>query len=190
GDDETIAQYLAKWAGQLLKYPHLKTTCPVLLSEEGSGKNTFFEILASLLGRDKVLSVTNSERDLFGTFNSLLEGKLLVLVNEAESKMRKAHVGQLKEYITESHFVCSRKGEHSRTLRSCHRFAIFANSSTPPVDVTVDNRRFTVVSCSNDLKGDATFFDAIYACLEQPDFLKTVYSYLTGLDGLDTFHSE
>jgi hypothetical protein len=79
-----------------------------------------------------VLSVTNSERDLFSTFNSLLEGKLLVLVNEAETKMRRAHVCQLKEYVTESHFVCSRKGEHSRTLRLCSRFAIFANSSTPP----------------------------------------------------------
>jgi hypothetical protein len=47
-----------------------------------------------------------------------------------------------------------------------------------------------VVSCSNDLKGDSEFFSQLYKHIEDPHFLKSVYNYLTSLEGLDTFHSE
>ncbi|MBC7408962.1 MAG: hypothetical protein H7339_11285 [Arcicella sp.] len=64
-NDDEIYNYFIKWTGQMIKFPEVKSICPVLISKEGAGKGTFIELMRKMLGSSKVLETTDPSRDVW-----------------------------------------------------------------------------------------------------------------------------
>ena len=82
GNDDQF-QYLLKWCARLLKEPECRNrTGLVLLSKQGTGKNTFFtDHLVNIIGKVYACYESNAN-NIFGQFNKKIENKHLVVCNE------------------------------------------------------------------------------------------------------------
>ncbi|KAJ1390140.1 hypothetical protein B484DRAFT_439802, partial [Ochromonadaceae sp. CCMP2298] len=70
--EQEVYDYVSCWIAHMFKKPAEKSTHFTLISEEGAGKGVFFDVLSQLLGHAKVLTTSSPERDVWGSFNSLM----------------------------------------------------------------------------------------------------------------------
>src|SRR6185437_9072980 len=83
GNDEAAAAYLLKTLAHQVQKPGLKQ--PILITlrgPQGSGKDLLLDFTGAVLGAGMYLN-TSRGKDILGDFNALLEGKLLVKLEEA-----------------------------------------------------------------------------------------------------------
>ena len=82
--NEDQYNYLIKWCARLLKIPNATNkTALILLSKQGTGKNTFFtDHLVRIIGNMYSCYESNSN-NIFGQFNKKVENKHLIVLNEA-----------------------------------------------------------------------------------------------------------
>ena len=66
------------WIAQMIQYPEIKSVCPVLISEDGAGKNTILEFLKRMLGEKKVMETTKPQDEVCGHFNSKMQDAFLL----------------------------------------------------------------------------------------------------------------
>lgn len=120
-------------------------TAWLLWGVEGSGKGLLLgKVLEPLFGEENTTQLMFSNLD--GDFNSLLEGKLLVNIDEAElSKSRDGDevMAKLRNWITEPTMVINTKHVKERSVPSFVNFIVFANSYRP-LRISASDRRWHV----------------------------------------------
>jgi hypothetical protein len=82
GNNEKLLDYFLNWQAHLLQHPAEKmVVILVMRGLEGIGKGIFFGTLMNIIGEFFFLSPSSTE-ELFGNFNSLMDNKLLVIMDE------------------------------------------------------------------------------------------------------------
>ena len=109
-NDEKDTLFLMKFIGQFLKYPAIKTYCIILISEQGAGKGTLMYMIERLIGEQKFLESTDPERDVWSTFNSLMENAFIVNCDELDAKSQEKCEGKIKGLITNKNLTINPKG--------------------------------------------------------------------------------
>jgi hypothetical protein len=186
--DMSVVSYFEKWIGQMLKFPSTKTTCPVLISEEGAGKGTLIKLLTAMIGNNRVFETTSPERDVWGNFNGQMKESFFVVLNELSKKQTEQAEGKLKGYITDKTIDVNIKGVEVIKINSYHRFIITTNSEDPIKTTDGDRRKF-IIRSSDELIGKKEYFVMINKLLADQNVIRSCYNYFVGLDGLDTFHT-
>ena len=69
-------------------------------SEEGMGKDMFYNLLKNMIGGDFCGNTIKVERDVLGDFNSFLTNKVLVVINELKGSVGYKYSDDLKFHIT------------------------------------------------------------------------------------------
>ena len=188
GNDHNVASYFEKWIGQMLKFPSVKTICPVLISKEGAGKGTFVKLMTALIGSKRVFESTTPERDVWGTFNSNMKESYFVVLNELSKKQTLEAEGKIKGLITDPTVDINEKNIGTYKVKSYHRFMITTNNEDP-IKTTDDDRRKLIIRSSDELIGNKPYFNKLNDLLKDPDVIRSCYDYFVGLDGLDTFNN-
>jgi len=188
GNDANVADYLIKWLAQMFQYPATKSRQIVLISNEGAGKGRFLNFLYSLMGIKKVLETTRPSQFVWGQFNGQMENAFLVNLNEMSLKEAEGAEGWLKGLITDSAMLINKKGIDPYPIISYHRFLTTSNSENP-VKTKNDDRRNVIIRSSDELIGNAKYFDELTAFFDDVSVQRTVYDYLMSIKDMDRFNS-
>lgn len=176
-DDNERFEYIMKWLATMLRYG--KTgICLVLLGKKGTGKSTFIQLASALIGKEYYSSLENIH-DLNSQFNSQLYKSIIIGIEEVGEKAFKNRTTQnkLKAYITEPSVRVEKKGMDSFTARNNCNFIICSNFSNP-VDITEDNRRFTVFEVNDCEMQNHKYFNSLMEELKDQTVIQHLRYYL------------
>ena len=177
-----VAEYVIKFEAQMYQRPATKTgTSVILMGEEGTGKNFLLDLHRDMMGRDKFLQTATPSTSLYGRFNRLREGRVLIVINEANGADNFAANDVIKDMITCDEFVSEGKGTNSYTM-NCHARFIFTTNNLNAMRVNPDSRRYVVVEVSSALKGNTEYFRDLAALYSDGDNRYAFYRYLMEMD--------
>jgi hypothetical protein len=193
GEDQTVADYVLKWLAYTVKFPAFKTCSSlVFLGKEGCGKGTLISYMQEICGHDKVKTTDDPNRDVWGPFNSNLEGaKIMVIEEPSRADLQDSH--KLKDKITSTSLIINRKGEEPYTGTSYANYIIDTNDPDPFTKLGEDQRRFmisktsTVRKVSPGTSENVDYWKQHRANIANPHALATIYHNLMELPDVDEF---
>lgn len=129
------SEYLLAWDCDWIQKPGSKTLGTMICCQgsEGSGKSLYGRFKAELAGPARALTTTIDR--VVGEFNGILEGKILVVVEEMDNLQKRgaAHdkTSTLKSLVTEKKITYNQKNVKAKEGDSYHRWV--SNSNDPAV---------------------------------------------------------
>lgn len=183
--DDPRCQYVLFFVCQMIQHPGIKLgVILVLLGSEGCGKSLFTMFLAALVGAGRYIDTKMS--NIIGDFNSLLDGKLLVVIQEID-KMTREETSKFKTLLTDRDVTINAKGVQQYSSRSYHRFIATSND----INAIDSDRRPFYVSCLVDLKlpENLPFLEQLWRDIDDPHALCLVYHELQNINMDEKFGS-
>jgi hypothetical protein len=168
GNNQGKAEFVLNWLADILQNPTRKPgVALVLRGDEGTGKTVMGAMLRRILGERNVL--VNSDKDrILGKFNAALAGKILIQAEESFFAGDSRTSDALKHLITGQIFDIELKFGRTFQIDSFHRLIITSNHSQV-IQASSESRRFVVCEASNARRGDAEYFDRLYAVADGRD---------------------
>jgi len=172
--------YLIKYIAHLFQKPTQLPGIAILFqSEQGFGKDTLRQIIARLIG-NKYVHETSDMESIFGSFNSSIANKLLVVLNEMEGKDGFGYKERMKALWTADIIELNEKNVKRWKQQNFMRAFIYSNNKRP-IQIPYDDRRYVAYRASN-VKPSKEFFDSIYALMDEPEEQLGLYEYLMNID--------
>jgi len=183
--EEAECNYVRCWISHAFQFPSVKPPKMItLIGDQGTGKSLLVNTIGQLFGEKRTFSSSSPERDIWGTFNGLVEGKDLIILNETGKQNSHQAEGQIKDLIDAGTITINAKQKCQYPTRSFHRF-IQTTNSKDPVKTSQDDRRNVIIRCSDKLKGNFTYFENFVRTMARPNALRSIYwSFrVTPIDG-------
>jgi len=177
--EEAYFDFLMKILAMWVQKPWKKTLCPVLRSQQGTGKKVLPDLLGRIFGNAFCSSSNHSH--IFGQFNALIENKVVIELNEAMFGGDKQLSGALKAAITEDTMAITRKGKDPYIIKNQKKFFIVSNEEFA-IPADRDARRFLFLDVSDCKKGDKEYFDELYGLITKGKGANYFLHYLNSLD--------
>lgn len=179
--EEKSVQFLEKWFAHLFQMPDIKTgVCVVITGEEGNGKDTAIDSIALIMGRIKRYITSQPEKDVWGHFNSMMSSCCLVQLSEIDRMNTNAHMGKIKDIITNPTITIEDKGLKPYITQSNHNFIGTTNNELP-FNLGDKQRRIAIVNASSKYIGNKEYFMKLYKMQEDKNALKSIYEYFMNL---------
>ena len=136
--------HLLKMFAHLVRNPGEKLSHALILGSQqhGVGKSTLLEILFELLGRHNCRKATTEEIE--SPYQSYIEGKLLVLVEEINFGVGRKAYNKMKDMITSADTPVRRLYQDVREVPNMANFVFLTNLEVP-ILMDSEDRRFFVV---------------------------------------------
>lgn len=143
--DKASYELLLDFIAHLFQKPNeIVRIALTLIGPESAGKGLFIEdILMKIIGKKYTSAIRNSSSYL-NNFNSVLEGKLLLFIDEASFSGSTKEASVLKGLIGNPSILVERKGYESYMTNFCGRF-FFSSNGTKPIKMPIDNTRYWVM---------------------------------------------
>lgn len=107
GDNEQ-KEMLLDWMANMVQHRGKKFSYALVLhGKEGTGKTWMLHCLRLLLGKSNVKTVSNDY--ISGSFNSLLESRELLIINEIMASGRRDFMNKMKDYIDTDEIIINKK---------------------------------------------------------------------------------
>jgi hypothetical protein len=190
GDNNKNYEYLLNWMSWLIQNPDRKTgVCCVFLSEQGTGKNLFFEWFGKNIIGKKYYLYVNNINNLVSRFNSDTMDKLFTILDEMQMYDRNQKFqDQLKSIITQNQGRIENKGMEPFLTNDYNNYVMFTNNDSP-VHLDNSDRRYAMFNVSSCYKGNKEYFDKLNEELVQTDSQDTFYHFLLNRD-ISNFYPE
>lgn len=148
--DEGLFEWVICWFAHLIQRPWIKMKTSIVISGlEGTGKGMIIQILGKIIGEHHYFQ-PGSPDDIFGSFNYLLDNRLLVFADEMFWGGDKKKTGQLKTLLTEETRTSNQKYAPQRKTTNMINW-IFASNEDWVIPAGTRARRYTVLSIKDDL---------------------------------------
>ena len=139
--------FVMKFFAQYVQFTHKKGGVMLILSgEEGCGKSTIMKLVKMMFG-DHFLSTSKPEQNVWGKFNSELEGKTLVELSELDRGNVYGSIDHVKDLISNDTMWIEGKGKNGYNVPNYLRFVGVTNDPIP----VQGGRRNGCVNCSSEL---------------------------------------
>jgi len=169
--------YLMDFLSDLFQNPNSSTSIvPVIISKQGAGKGLFIQMLQNILGK-KYSTRVDSLENILGQFNEIIENKLFINLDEATFGRSKKEQGRLKSLTGNSNITINGKNRPAYNIDFSARFVVTSNDMTP-VGVEEGDRRFFVLEASDKYIGNKSYYNAIWAELDDDNLLSGLLYYL------------
>ena len=179
-NDQKAMQYVLNFIAHIFQKPYeLPGICLLFRSIEGMGKDGMLEIIQKLLGKEYVAGTENLN-EVFGDFNGILKHKLILQLNETDSRQGFAFKDNLKDQITKTQVRINEKNMKPYIIKNYARIFIFTNNMNP-IDISQSDRRYCVFQASSN-KPNTEYFNKLYSILDNNDALYTLFEYLSTID--------
>eukprot|EP01036_Dinobryon_divergens_P036030 gene36030-46818_t len=176
--EQSVCEYVLRWIAHGFQRPFEKIGCMLtFVSGQGAGKTMFIDSLKAIYGQEKCVETPSPERDCWGAFNGVMDGKFLVVLSEVDRSNSTGSEGRVKQFLTDSVLMINPKGRPQYQAQSFHRFIQLSNSNDP-VSTDEDDRRNLIIRCSDEKKGDFEYFSKLAERLRAPNTLRSVYYWL------------
>ena len=138
--------FVMKFFAQYVQFTHKKGGVMLILSgEEGCGKSTIMKLVKMMFG-DHFLSTSKPEQNVWGKFNSELEGKTLVELSELDRGNVYGSIDHVKDLISNDTVWIEGKGKNGYNVPNYLRFVGVTNDPIP----VQGGRRNGCVNCSSE----------------------------------------
>ena len=149
--------YLMAWLADIIQNPaEKKGVALVIKGGKGWGKSIIFEELLVKIFGYTYIKIDKAEQ-ITGKFNQHLQGKLLLVLEEAIWAGDKNAEGSLKSMITDTQFMIEGKGVNAEKSEAYFRMAFISNEKQA-VPATKDERRFFALKLSDEVDGNIEYF--------------------------------
>jgi hypothetical protein len=166
--DKAKADFLLNWLADIFQNPTRKPGVAVVLrGRQGCGKSVVGAIARKLLGPKNVLTVNDRDR-MLGRFNSAVMNKILLFGEEMLFAGDRATTDKLKHFITGQTLPVEFKFGDALEIESYHRL-LLASNHEQVFQAAGEERRFVIYDVSDDKRGDADYFDKLYALADGRD---------------------
>jgi phage/plasmid-associated DNA primase len=130
--EDEEAEYVLKFIADTFQTPRSNPQVMIVFKGHvgGVGKDTVNKLLHALLGATYVGSVGDMNL-VFGTYNSVLDGKLLVQFNECESKQGHSLWNQIKDQVTADQNCIREKYLPNKWQTNSCRIVVSSNNQNP-----------------------------------------------------------
>ncbi len=164
GNDQATFDFLETVLAQLVQYPHKKMgILIVLLGKEGTGKNTFVDVIRKFFGQHGI--ELSTARHMTGNFNGHLENQIFIVLNEAVWGGDKTMEGILKTAITEDVYMQEAKGKDAKFAANYFNIFILSNEKwCAPVHATA--RRYFVPPVSEVQENAEEYFTKLHSAIK------------------------
>ena len=139
-----------------------------------------------MMGGDKLYVCNDAKENVFGKFNSAMDNKILVDLEELGFMSSAGYENKFKSIITEPTIEIQYKGQEPFTVNSFHRFIATSNDDIP-IKTTTNDRRKLIIESSNELIGNVDYFNKLNDLIIDKDLQATFYNYLINRPSVDTF---
>ena len=174
--------YLIKWLAQLIQQPgKLIGIALIFLSEEGAGKNIFWDYFSEIIGKEYYYETADPVKDLFGRFCNGRKHKLIIDLDEANSKDTFSNSEVLKNMITSTHFNYEQKGINPIELQNFARI-IFTTNNILCAKINDSTRRYVIYETSNKMIGNSKYFKDFADYMNDVRNQKAIIEYLRSID--------
>jgi len=179
--DEYSYNWFLKYLSAILK--GIKTNVMIMIKGlEGCGKNIILNAIAfALIGEEYAVATASPEKQLFGNFNSLLQNRVLTIINEGQYGLRNC-MDVIKDIITEDRVNIEKKGIDPTSLKNYNNFIGDTNNFNI-LNITPTDRRFVFFNCNNEYVGNSDYFTPLCDDLKDEKALSALYHYL--IDEID-----
>ena len=183
GNEIDSFDYLMNYIAHIFQFPaENPQTCIVIKGLQGCGKDTLTYIIELLFGVKNNYLIKIADMDtIMGSFNEVLDKKLVVQINEMDGREGSKFNNRIKDLITTEYNVINRKYQSVQTQRNYIRWFIFSNNLTPVV-VEHSCRRFVIFNSGSKHRADRNYWNGVYTNLKNPKVLNTIYKYLMNRD--------
>lgn len=155
--DQDMGEWLLNWLAHIIQKPYQKTGIIVALqSRQGVGKTLIMNIMRKMMGERYTLEVSSLEK-IFGKFNSGLERKILVNLNE--TGWGKAGIdmkANLNALITDDKVCLEKKGQDAIAIDNYVNILLTTNEDWV-VPAEKDSRRYNIIRCNGDKRDKAYY---------------------------------
>lgn len=185
--NEELYNYILNWVSYILQNPVGKTgSCLVITGEQGTGKNTFTDVICNLMNRYSVRNLTDIGH-LVGRFNSVVENNKLIVCNEMASADRNIRLNSdaLKSIITDKETGVESKYVEVRFVQNVVNLIILSNHFDP-VKIEKLDRRYVVCNTNDSHANDRKYFGALLKTFTE-EFYQNLFTYFMkrNLDDVD-----
>jgi len=172
-----VYDFLIQWFAQIIQNPCVKTQVFIILkSEPGSGKNILLDMIGKKIIGEYAVDTASPERVFFGTFNSLLSNKVLIVCNEVGDGMKPV-IDKIKDVITSPTINIEKKGIDPIVVDN-HINAIATTNNRAPIPISPDDRRMVLLDVSMARKGDELYFNRLAEIYNNDLAISALYHYL------------
>lgn len=180
--DAILTEYVLNWTAHLVQKPtDLPGVALVLTGSKGVGKDTFGDFLQEFVVGRYLSTNYTTNKQFFGTHDTGKLNKFLIKLEETSKKDCFENASELKASITAVQVTANPKGIKEITADNFARF-IFTTNKPNPVDMSDEERRFVLLKCSAERKGDHAFWAKVRAVLFNPSAGAEVAHYLLQRD--------
>jgi hypothetical protein len=173
-----VFDYVIKFLARKVQKPHILTnTALIFKSNEGAGKDMFFNWFGNKIIGNNYYYNTEKPELLFGKFTSALENKIMIVVNETSGKDTFSINENIKCAITAEVNIIEHKGLKPYKNTN-HISYIFLTNNDNPLKVSADDRRFCGIECNNDICNNKQYFTELHEELKKGEYDRAFYNYL------------
>ncbi|KAA6360749.1 MAG: hypothetical protein EZS28_043724 [Streblomastix strix] len=182
-NDNNIYEYILNWISFIIQHPGVKSRVAIVIrGVQGTGKNTFTDVLCDLMAGYSAKNITDIE-EITGNFNSVIENKSLIILNELKNftEQRALNSNALKSVITDDvqrineKFVARRDSQNVANL-------IFISNNYCPVKIEATDRRYLVCQTPDAHRHNFEHFDKIHQAIKQADFYDNLLTFFMKRD--------
>ena len=183
--------WILNWLANIIQDPIRRSEiCPLIRDEGnlminsgGTGKSSIMTwIIDNIIGSKYCYVVANNQ-EMYSDFNGVFEGKLLVIVEEANGDANFKNNDKLKAMTTREKQTINRKGIEAYEVRDYSRWMFFTNNHNP-IAINSSSRRFAVFDTNPVKRGDELYFNFLFNHLKKPDVKNAFFLYLKNLNNV------
>ena len=174
--------YFLKYLANMLQQPYKLTNVSLIIkSKQGAGKDMFFNYFGNKILDSKYYTNDDSTELIFGKFNSELENKICIILNEADGRSTFEINSRIKNAITRLDVKIENKGMKAYTIKNRAAFIFLTNASNP-VKIEDGDRRFCCIECDSSQANNANYFKDLSREMDSGIMDRLFYDYLMKLD--------
>jgi len=177
-----LYDYLLKWIAHIVQKPLDNPGVGIVLTgNKGVGKDTVFDFLMEFVLGEYSSTNYDSNKQFFDKHDTGRKGKLLVKVEEANRKLCMENKDTLKSMVTASKSTFNPKNEKPVIVPNVCRF-VFTSNKGNPLDFADGERRYVILPCLSEKKGDTEYWDSTRELLFNPEAGRTIGDWLMKID--------
>ena len=157
-NNNEVYEFMLNWLAHIFQKPNERMGIAILCkSDQGTGKNLFFEkfIGDNLIGTH---SACLEASQVVGKFNSLLNDKIYIVINEieAEGELIKTS-NKMKALITDKTQKLEKKGVDAIQINNYCNYVLLTNNNNV-IKVEEGDRRYLCLEASSNKRGDSIYY--------------------------------
>jgi hypothetical protein len=175
--DPKAFKYIVRWAAWAFQNPgKVAGVALAFRGGQGCGKGVFVRLLKDTFGQHG--THTSSLDKILGRFNSVLQDCCLLYLDEVHLPRGSDALGNFKRMITEPTLQIERKGVDVDSDWPNALHIVMTGNPEQIAPVESDDRRFAVFEANDCRKDDKSYFDALYAEIENGGTAAMLYDLL------------